>query len=298
MNEFYAADPDCFQSVGDLRYLLRMFGPQAGRYLAAYPTDWRQRVLAGFSGSTMDQKRVERLLQEAAQSATYLSKPTLPWSGEQCWVENALSIKKMKPRQIDEVIGASDQAADGLLLFDDLSLPPTADERIDATPEEYERVTRTLMTVSGELFLVDPYLNPCKDAVKSVLERLLSRVASGRKCVSVVCYSRASNVVGDGKGRFSWNDIESGWRKLLDRVQWNPRHDFRFVLVDDELATCKMHGRYLFSRKGGIRLDQGFQTLPKGRKVDVSPVGRSVHDELLATYLEGRNDMTVAYEFR
>ncbi|MCW2311308.1 hypothetical protein M2244_001036 [Rhodoferax antarcticus] len=54
-----------------------------------------------------------------------------------------------------------------------------------------------------------------------------------------------------------------------------------------------MHGRYLLSIKGGIRLDQGFQQLPTGRKVEVGPIGKIVHDGLLEIFFDYKHDMNV-----
>ena len=38
--------------------------------------------------------------------------------------------------------------------------------------------------------------------------------------------------------------------------------------------------------KGGIRFDQGFQQLPAGRRMTVSPISKIVHDELLGLFFE------------
>jgi len=54
-----------------------------------------------------------------------------------------------------------------------------------------------------------------------------------------------------------------------------------------------MHGRYLLSIKGGVRLDQGFQNLPAGRQVDVGPIGKPIHNQLLDIFFDGKHDMRV-----
>ena len=51
------------------------------------------------------------------------------------------------------------------------------------------------------------------------------------------------------------------------------------------VATCSI--------KGGIRLDQGFQQLPDGRRVDVGPIGKRIHNALLDIYFDSKHDMRV-----
>ena len=67
------------------------------------------------------------------------------------------------------------------------------------------------------------------------------------------------------------------------------------ILVEDESSESKIHGRYLLSIKGGIRLDQGFQQLPASRRVDVGPVGRAIHGDLLDLFFDGKHDMKVVH---
>lgn len=54
-----------------------------------------------------------------------------------------------------------------------------------------------------------------------------------------------------------------------------------------------MHGRYVLSIRGWVRLDQGFQQLPAGRQVDVGPVGKVIHNQLLDIFFDAKHDMQV-----
>jgi hypothetical protein len=70
-------------------------------------------------------------------------------------------------------------------------------------------------------------------------------------------------------------------------------YQIELVCVADDTCASKMHDRYLLSIKGGIRFSQGFQELPQGREVDVSPLGGTVHNSLLRIFLEGEHDMKI-----
>lgn len=295
MNEFYAADPICLKSARDLQYLFGLFGPCAGRYLAAYPMDWRKRVLGRFSHlSDVELERVKTIIRRAKEETAFLENSSLPWDLDKSWIDNALDVKKSPKRQINEVIGSGEERRGEVLPFDELEIPPTAEERIEGQANEFERVCRTLIKLSPELFLVDPYLSPCKNDIRPILGSVL-RLASKGKCCSVVCYGRTSNVL--GARLHSWDEVTAEWQALLMQAEWPKTSSFRYLLIDDDQSRSKMHARYLFSIKGGIRLDQGFQRLPRGRKMDVSPVAKVIHEELLQTYLDRESDMVIEHEW-
>lgn len=80
---------------------------------------------------------------------------------------------------------------------------------------------------------------------------------------------------------------------MLRRTDGERKIGLELLIVKDDASTMKMHGRYLLSVKGGVRIDQGFQVLPKGRQVEVGPVGPKIHEDLLQIYVERKNDMKV-----
>jgi hypothetical protein len=290
MNECFAAEPSCVSTAGDLRYLLGLFGPQAGRYLVPYPSDWERRVLEHFETlPDLELAKIKARLQTAKQGLTFLDKPSLPWAPELPWIQNAVLVKTKQPPRIDEVIGA--EPVSGVLQFDELGLSPTADEKIRATPAEYERVSLALLNHSWEVFLIDPYLSPCKKDMRVVLEQLFAGIGRSDRCRDIICFARGDYVVGDRK--HSWEEVVAAWHEIIRRASWKTPRRLRYVLVDDDHSKKKMHDRYLFSVKGGIRFGQGFQSLTNSRRVDVSPVGKSVLDDLLKTYLENEHDMNI-----
>jgi len=115
------------------------------------------------------------------------------------------------------------------------------------------------------------------------------------KCRRITCWARDSEIVGDR--RRSWDEVRAAIEKILTAAEWPEDREFRYLLVDDATCRSKMHPRYLISIKGGIRYDQGFQRLPKGRRNDVSPLGSALHDEVLRTYQEGEHDMEIVRVF-
>jgi len=162
MNEFFAADPLSCENSGDLRYLISHFGPNAGRYLAAYPESWADEIRTRCEAlGPIEAERVKLLLRRARERTALLRKATLPWDERRDWLGNYRSVLRQRPGEFaSAVVPRSVQDRD-VITIDDLELSPTADESIEAIAKEYVRVSKTLLLLSPELVFVDPYLNPC-----------------------------------------------------------------------------------------------------------------------------------------
>ena len=293
MNELYAADPAVCCHASDLKLLLASFGPYAGRYLANYPTDWAAQVEKRFANvGEVEAARVQTLLRRAKENLTLVTRANLPWNAQQAWLPNA-----------SPMLGGAAAVFDGLIALQakppavqqlhELELPPTAEERIAGTAAEYARISKILLLLSPEVALIDPYLNPLKRASAAVLTSLFELVAKG-KCQKITLWVRAAEVLGSGNGSAIKADLQDALHRLASAANFKPGREVELLMVADEASQSKIHGRYLLSIKGGIRLDQGFQQLPVGRKVDVGPVGRGIHNDLLSLFFEGKHDMKVA----
>jgi hypothetical protein len=289
MNERFAAEPESSRGWLALKHLLQHFGPLTGRYLTAYPKDWRAKVesLNGALGE-VDLARVKLLLQRAKEDLQIISGSSLPYRDEVAWLENAVALLNETPRRFDGVVTnekPSNLVHDAVCELHEFSLPPAAEERIFATPREYVRISKTLLLTSSELIFVDPFLNPCDRNVSDVLAEMFD-VAVNAKCESIVCWAKASILLDKGTGQRK--HVPEDISRALDLVIPKTRKllNVAFNLVDDSRGIePRMHARYLLSKYGGIRFDQGFQTLPRGRKVDVGPISaRSTLDDLLTAY--------------
>lgn len=295
MNEFYAAHPQSCTGASDLRYLLSLFGPQAGRYLADYPSTWRDDLLKHCAElSELEAERVKALIRRARERSALVRKVWPAWQSDLDWLGNYKQLLADRPGAFTAAVVPRACASDGLIAMDELDLPPTASETIEATAQEYLRVSQLLLLISQELFIVDPYLNPCKRDREPVLTALLSEL-SKRPRKSVTCWARSSEIV--DPRRSSWQEVCAALDRILSAVAWPSTHEFRYILVEDATAKTKMHARHLFSIKGGIRFDQGFQVLPRGRRNEVNPTAEAVHEELINVFVDGLHDMQVEYTY-
>lgn len=292
MNELFAADPEVCVQFSELKLLLGSFGPYAGRYLANYPTDWITRVEGKFANSgEIEAARVKTLLRRAKENLTLVTRSNLEWVDSLGWLANASPLLKGVGTVFDGLIAVQTKPPSTCELHD-LDLPPTADERVLGTAQEYVRTAKILLLLSPELALIDPYMNPLKRSCAAVLAAFFELVAKG-KCQKVSLWARASEVFGSGNQHNVQRDLKDALQQLVANAGFKSHREVELILVEDESSQTKMHGRYVLSIKGGIRLDQGFQLLPSGRKVDVGPIGKVVHDGLLDMYFDNKHEMNI-----
>lgn len=292
MNELYATDPSVCIHASELKLLLASFGPYAGRYLANYPGDWATQVEKQLDNlGELEAARVKTMLRRAKEGMAVIAWNGLAWNKEKEWLANAKSLLNTAPAMLDGLI-ALEAAPPAIHHLHDLDLPPTAEERIIGTASEYARISKILLLFSSEIALVDPYLNPLKSDCASVLKAMFDKAAKG-KCQKITLWARESEVCRRGAYSVIKSDLEDRLRQLARQAGFKAGREIELILVEDESQKTKMHGRYLLSIKGGIRFDQGFQQLPQGRCVDVGPIGKATHGDLLDIYFEGKHDMRV-----
>ena len=289
MNELFAAEPAACKSASDLQLLLNHFGPYAGRYLASYPLDWVKLIEIQFQqAGEMERARISALLRRAKDSLALVPRNGLAWDPQRSWLVNAQYLLDDKPPLVHGLV-ASKSAPPRIHSLEDMELPITAEERVEGTATEYARVCRTLLLLSPEISLIDPFLDPLKRTHSKVLEELLSVLAKG-KCERLTLWTRAPKVGSDDVDVIC-ADIKNQLQKLARYAGIKPGRHIEILLMRDETSKTKMHGRYLLSIKGGVRFDQGFQALPEGRMVDVGPIGKSAYDELWKIYVDAKHDM-------
>lgn len=296
MNELFAVDPSVCKNIKDLKFLMSSFGPYAGRYLANYPTDWIRLVENQYeSTGQLEAEKAKTILRRAKENLKVVTRGGLLWSVDKNWIQNIFDLVKYDANLFSSIIG-HENIPPFITQIDDLELPPTADESVEGIDSEYIRVCKILLFYSPEIILVDPYLNPVKRQYKSVLTGLFKIAAKGQ-CQRIVIWVRASEIFRNADQTTVLLDIKEALQKIVNQAELKPGREVEMIFVEDGSCKNKMHGRYLLSIKGGVRLDQGFQQLPEGRRVDVGPVGMSTHDDLLKIYLESEHDMRIIQRF-
>ena len=192
MNELYAAEPGFVGTATELKLFLERFGPTSGHYLAALPRSWELEVASQFAKARpVEQQRAKLALRRARERMAVLTRPHLPWGGSDWRTEAAKLTAKPSPKLLSAVVGpeGNHELPEGLVAVDDFALDATAEEEIAATPQEICRVCSIILEVRGDIHIVDPYFDPCRDSYANVLRVLLQRMAVRPVMSLTICWS-------------------------------------------------------------------------------------------------------------
>ena len=208
------------------------------------------------------------------------------YSADRDWLTNALTQASARPPKAAGVVLSAGKPGEKIIVADEIDLPLTAEEKISTNPSEYARVCETILRLGIELYFIDPYIRLDREKYLKVLPSMLRVASAGRKEGRIRLCARIPE-------DFTKSMLRE-WTAQLKRLRQESGLDrgrqLELVLFDDEAK--KMHARYLFCIRGGVRLDQGFQRLGAHLRVDVSPISRTVLDDLIKIYHEGRTEMT------
>lgn len=273
MNEEYAIDPAVASRVTELRLLLSKFGFYEGRFVSRFPKRWLAQALDGITDQILRQ-RVQVLLEHAKEHAFLPSGRT--YDAAKPWIANAIA-QQCSSTPFDSVISLERRPE--TVHIDDLdpaNFRPARDRRVTGTVANIMNAVRPLLRLSGNLVLIDPYFRPWATNIQKLLEEVL-RESFGARCISFTAFVSGTEWLHD------MNRAESLIADALPKLAAG-RKIFSVIVCDDLATTSGLHARYLFSEKGGIRLDKGLRT--DRVKVDISFIDGSVHEDLMKTYVE------------
>lgn len=278
MNDLFLIQPTCCANITEFKSLLEKFGFETGRYIVPFPPNWEQKVLGSFAGlGDLDRARLTQLLRRAAEKNRYHKMPG-SYSEQKSWLENAA------PKLVGSAFQAAvserpgpDPAVPKVETLDSLNLSPTAEERISSQPAEFRRVTKSLLSAAREVWLIDPYLNPVTADRQRALLPILENCKD--RAMRIELWVREANCLAKDYA------LSAELTKLKTRAGLNVNCKLSLYLVDDKATADRMHARYVFSKFGGIRFDQGFQET--NTMQDVMPVMQGLVDHLVARYASG-----------
>lgn len=272
MNEEFALDPALGSRVQQLRFLLSKFGYYEGRFAARFPKAWFRDAVEQIQDDSI--RAALAALWERYGDLTFLASGR-PYDPKQKWLENATSQHLSRP--FAQVISA--ERHEGTTALDDLeldALPGSRDARKPGSVDNLLDVMSPLIRTSGTLYLIDPYFVPWAHHVKWLFTAVVEQAFNAR-CVSLTAF------VSVGSWSEYLHDGEERIEKTLPR-RWGGRKRVDVKVCNDVGSDMKLHARYLFSERGGIRLDKGLQT--QRAVVDISYIDRGVHEDLMKTFVE------------
>jgi hypothetical protein len=272
MNERIAVEPCVFESARDIKYLFEKCGFQNGRFIAQYPPGWLNDLRKEIEKlPALDQLRAKRVLENLKD--TSILPCNAPFDKTKQWVDNALAQSQLG--QFKSVIGDHPPRTLTLDEVDDEILGDARGERILQTAAEYARIAKPLLSVSSEIYLIDPYFRLGRPNRTKVLKAFISSI--GQRPVRIVIISRHEELS---------KDIPSSealaHQHILPLLKSGQVVRILSVVDDNE---NKMHARYLLSIKGAIKYDKGFEESAEDLFVDVEAVSKTLHNELVRLFI-------------
>ena len=258
MNEIFAIDPTSPEDYKDFSAMLKNFGLSNGRFIAKYPNDWLPMLLAhSESLKGLDQTRFKRLLELHSDAILEID---AEYRRTKPWINNALEMLPIKIRKT--LILSPSPPPPGIKSLQDFlwgnesEITNSIGDHIPMTIESYCNTIRPLLKLSTEVHMVDQFFNLRNGLNKDIekfnfLSILLKEADQSKHCEYFKIHFLRENGISDStQSAQIVNDLE----EIIDTQKLvNVQPDF--TLNDKNKMK---HGRYIFSIKGGLQFDYGF----------------------------------------
>lgn len=308
MNEIFGLAPHSLATANEYRLLLNYFGPHNSKYLLAYPDfpSWQSLILQHFENARdIEKERIKAVLRKGKEEHIFIAsgrsgffQQDIPWTqnaikhwmkqdaDHQCIFTSENELAALKPELNEQEFKRLSSAFEN---------PPTAgiDEFIESTPEAYWRICKILCLLSREIHIIDPYLNPLKKDYQSIFLKLIKEMSALKKIQTINFWIRLSNV----------NKYDSDYAQKIQKISHSSinKEDNKNItinLISDETSSDKIHARYLITNIGGVKLDQGFQQLPTGRKNLASTISSKIQQEIFGKFSTNNFDFKITERIR
>ncbi len=259
MNEIYAIDPKAPEDLKDIKSMFEQFGLSNGRFIANFPEDWIRMVnehVQHLQG--LDRSRYTRLLELHKDALLSVS---LDFRRAKSWVENANEAKESR-KGIYRVLGANPNPF-GIetlqkFLWEDDSENKSRGAHIPMTCEAYTKAIGPLLQHSTEIHLVDQFFQLRRSNGEmhkgraSVLCNFFIEAEKSNRCeIFKIHFKRESHF----SKSFQESQIEDDLNEICDISNLSK------LAIEYDLHDEIGHGRYIFSVKGGLHFDHGFEPL-------------------------------------
>ncbi len=262
MNELYGVDPEAPMDIRDLKALLDRFGLANGRFIGRYPDDWVAMLESHFTRfQDVDRARLNRLL--VLHKDAFLSTPAT-YMRSKTWPENASKTRGQAVR-FHKIFAREGNDADlptlsSYLWDSDEDVGASRGSHIQMTASAYANACRPLFEWSSEVHLADRFFQLRRDDGQidrnrsAVLRDLLRCANELGHCQTFILHFKSVK-------HMSEKEYEAGL--IRDLQQLADEAGIRTsgpdgMMINYDIHDSLGHGRYIFSIKGGLQFDHGF----------------------------------------
>lgn len=287
MNDRYGVDPCAASTVFELASLLRQFGPEHGRFIFDFPSDWRAHVGDHFPGANdLERARLTELLRKTKRS---LLPTNTRYSADLPWAKNAELLTGAQGRVGPAGSRPPCRALEDVLT-DPEALPDCRGGHVPRTPAAYADVARPLFQISPKVVLIDPYFHlryrPNGSATR-VADRYVrpfkalvqAAQAEGKVEVFKLMVSAGRAMINEDDGAAFEADLDA----ILSDVG-GAGVEIEYALLDEDHSLDR-HPRYLLGNECGLRFDWGFDVKNDKSTNHVEWVGWAALEPLLKRFM-------------
>jgi hypothetical protein len=258
MNEIYAIDPRAPEDFKDVKFMLEKFGMKEGRFIGKYPSDWIEMIIENSANVTdLDRSRLVRILDLHKNEMIDIEADFIR---SRDWLDNA-SKQKINSNKFSKVL-ATDPNPFNLeslrsFLWDEKSSGNASrGAHIPMQVGTYIAAVRPLFMLCAEVHLADPFFQLRRDGINIdrgrtfLLKEFLRTADDSKKCESFIIHFAREKFM-----------KESEQERLVEKDLNHIISDMgiKSVQIGFDLKNNMPHGRYIFSAKGGLQFDHGFE---------------------------------------
>lgn len=242
----FAIEPSQINNISELRLIESRFGYEKGCLISAFPSDWLRHAITAIQ--TQQTTQIDKL----TEILRYITQKSLHRYGRQFpnsnWIESALESNAEKP--FHRIIEPSAPRISTHLrsLFDladtDFQLIPECNR----TASQMSEVSWELVTGAEKISIVDAYATPTNKGYIKTINAIAS--CTNKPNVELVIYSEEDQCHDDFEVR------KKSLAILKAQLPGNIKLSWCFI---SDKGTGYIHPRAIFTAKGGINFDRGFQ---------------------------------------
>lgn len=288
MNDLYAVDPVAPSSLRDLADMVRLFAPSQGRFIADFPGDWGQQLVAHMNEiSDLNYMAAIETWSSLAHGVLLPQKEF--YNNRIKWEENAIKLLD-KVKLIIGPAGRPETFVRPLdkVLLDPKSFPDASGDHIPRTVGSYVKVINPLIMTSPKIVLVDPYFSlsyldkrsGCwrNDRRRDLVKAIFLEIAQYKKVCCFEIFTRLDRGV-DSLTDIQYEDILS----IVNEVGCTQLEVALKPLKSD--ISFDRHGRYCLGMTRGLHFDWGFDIANDGSTNHVQWMPSSVLTPLLDRFM-------------
>ena len=295
----FAVEPDSVADSGSCGFVLSHMGVSRGRMISRFPGDWRKRVIETVQEhkrdgriSDKDFKKISKLLQTVGEK---LLRKGRDYDPEETWIDNAISQDAREPFRAIVMKSPLTEGCEKALDVQDLDEDPPLwavprEAKVARLARDIVQFIGPLLEISRKILFVDPYFDPgIRKWIPLIRESLKVATAGGRSLDRVEIHTL------DSEKRLEPEEFKRRCEQFLAPavpkgvslriVRWKEKDE-------------KFHARYVFTDRGGYRLETGLDEGGRAETQDVSLLDDKLYRERLRQFEEGSTVFELSDEFR